>query len=122
MASSVHLKRHLIHTCVIERGSESFATYTGEPTLTYTSQGSFVCRYVEDQERIANESVGLPMLEAPFVMLINGVDIREEDRVRSITLTRSGSSVEVGPLTVEELYKRNSTGPHHIYAKLERIE
>jgi len=120
--SNVHFDRHLIHTCVIQRGSESFASYTGEPTLTYSSLGSFACRFVERSERIADEGAGFPMAEEPWVYLKNTATIQEEDRVANITLNSSGSLVEVGPLTVEQLLKRNSTAPFHIAVKLRRIE
>ena len=121
-AASVHFNRHLIHTCVIQRGSASADANTGEPIWTYTSTGSFACRYVERQEQIADEGAGFPMREQPRLLLANGVDIREEDRVANITLNRTGGTIETGPLYVEELLKRNSIGPHHIWVKLERIE
>jgi hypothetical protein len=122
MTTPIHLLRHYIHTCIIQRGSLSYASFTGEPTRTYSNLGSFSCRYVEDQERIADEGAGLQMLEEPFLMLPSGTDIQEEDRITNIVFTRGSASVESGPLTVEELYKRNSTTSHHIYVKLERIE
>jgi len=121
--ASVHFKKHLIHTCVIYRGSATQGSATGEVTWSYTSQGSFPCRYVERQENIANEGVGFPMRETTRVLFNSGVDIREEDQVRNVVLTTDASLIEAGPLTVEELLKRNQTpGRHHISAKMERIE
>ena len=121
-AASVHLRRHLIHNCVIERGSATRSTTSGEVAYVYTSQGSFDCRYVERNERIADEGAALQMMEETRLMLPNGTDIQEQDRVTDITLKSSGSAIEPGPMYVEELIKRNSTGPHHIWVKLERIE
>ena len=121
--ASIHFKRHLIHNCVIYRGSATQGTATGEVTFSYTSQGSFDCRYVERREAIANEGVGFPMQEITRILFNSGVDIREEDQVRNITLKADSSLIEAGPLTVEELLKRNQTpGRHHISVKMERIE
>ena len=121
--AGVHFRRHLIHNCVIYSGSATQSATTGELTDVWTSMGSEDCRFIEEEENIANESVGFPMREKPMCLFNSGVDIREEWQVRNITLKSDSSVVEAGPLTVEKLLKRNSTpSRHHISVQLERIE
>jgi hypothetical protein len=118
---SVHYRRRLIHTAVVQRGTASQSS-TGELTDTWSAVGTYWCRFVEKSERIANESVGFQMLEEPLCLFDDDVDVQEEDRVVNVTLRATGAVVDAGPFTIEQLLNRNNTALHHVSAKLERIE
>ena len=120
--SNVHFKKHLIHTCTIQRNAPSQSA-SGELVPSWTDAETGVpCRYVEKAERLADQSLSFQMLEDHIMLMSNGEDVREEDRVSTIVSKRDGSSVETGPFTVEAVLKRNSTRPFHISLKLERVE
>ena len=51
-----------------------------------------------------------------------GEDVREEDRIVTITLKADDSSVDAGPFSIQAVLKRNTGSAHHISLQLERVE
>lgn len=57
------------------------------------------------------------------MLLVNeGEDVIEEDRIINIIRKSDSSTVDAGPFTIEALLKRNTSSPHHISLQLERVE
>jgi len=52
----------------------------------------------------------------------SSVDVREEDRIITITLRSSGATVDAGPFSIEGAVLRNSTRAHHQSVRLRRVE
>ena len=119
--ANVHFKRHLIHQAIVQRTTQSQSS-SGELIDSWATAGTIDCRYVEKSERIASEAAGFPMLESHILLCNQGEDVREEDRIATITLKADSSSVDAGPFDVMAVLKRNSTGTHHISLQLERVE
>ena len=119
--ANVHFKKHLIHQAIVQRTTPAQSS-SGELIDSWATTGTIDCRYVEKAERIASESAGFPMLESHMLLCNSGEDVREEDRIVTITLKADDSSIDAGPFTIESVLKRNSTGAHHISLQLERVE
>ena len=119
--ASIHFRNLLLHTCTIERASNTQTT-SGQLTPTWASTYTDVpCRFVAKVNRYAQENIGF-MMRSDFMMLFNnGVDVLESDRCTNIRL-KDGTLVDADAYTVETLLKRNSTKPHHISVMLEKIE
>lgn len=119
--AGVNFKRHLIHQCTVERPTYSQDS-GGALIPTWSEVDTIDCRYIEKRERIADENKGFMMLEEHRLLCNYGEDIQEADRIKDITLKADDSTVDAGPFTVEEMLARNSSGPHHLSFKLERVE
>lgn len=121
MASTIHFKKHLIHQAAVRRNSPAQSA-SGELIPSYSTAGTIDLRYVEKQERIADESQGLMMLERHIALVGAGTDVIEEDQIANITLRATGAVVEAGPFSIESVRIRNRGNAHHISLELERIE
>lgn len=119
--ADIHFKRQLLHQCTVQRRTDAQNT-GGELIPTWTDVGDVNCRYVEKQERIADEPLGFPMLESPILLMDTGEDVQEEDRVVDIVFKSDGAAVDAGPFTIESVLRRNSNRRHHLSLKLERVE
>lgn len=119
--ANIHFKKHLIHQCLVQRTTPVQST-SGELIDVWADVGTIDCRFVQKQEAFANESQGFMMMSKDMLLVNNGEDVIEEDRIITITFKSDGSSVDTGPFTVESFLGRNSTGAHHISLMLERVE
>jgi len=120
MAGSV-FKKNLIHTATVQRATLAQDS-VGELIPTWADNGTIDCRFVAKSERIADEAVGLQMLESYLLLCNNGEDVFVDDRIANIILKSTGGTVDPGPFTIEAELSRNSTKPHHISLTLERVE
>lgn len=116
-----HFKKHLIHEATVQRKTDGRSS-SGELIPSWSDIGTINCRYVEKQERIADEAQGFMMLLQHMLLCNQDEDVIVEDRITNIILRSDGSPVDAGTFTVESLLKRSSTGPHHISLRLERVE
>jgi len=116
-----HFKKHLIHTAVIRRTTQSQST-SGELINSWATSGTIDCRYVQQSHRIADEAQGYPMVADHLLLCNTGEDVIEEDQVANIKFASDGTVVDAGPFTIESLLGRNSTKAHHMSIKLERVE
>jgi len=114
-------KKHLIHQCVVQRPTLTQST-SGEPIPTWAAAGTPICRYVQQDERVAMPGVGFLMEQSDLMLFDSSADVREEDRIVTITLRSSGATVDAGPFSIEGAVLRNSTGAHHQSVRLRRIE
>jgi len=119
--ASVHFKKHLIHSAMVQRNTPTTST-SGELIDDWTDVGEINCRYVEKSERIAAEGIGFMMLESHMLLCNEGEDVEEDDRVIDILWRTDDSVVNAGPFSVEALLKRSSTVAHHWMLKLEKVE
>ena len=119
--AGVHFTKKLIHQCTIQRTTPAQSS-TGELIDSWANVGTVDCRYVQKNERIADASSGFPLLRSDMLLLNNGEDVIEEDRVINIVYKSDGSSVDAGPFSIESLLERNTGGAHHISIILERAE
>ncbi len=120
--AGIHFIKKLIHTCTVQRNTpvqsasgDLIPGWADVSTLT-------ICRFVEKQERIANEGLGFPTLEQPMLLFNNGVDIAEEDQIVDIAWLVDGAAVDAGPFRVDAVLDRNTGTAHHISLKLDRVE
>jgi hypothetical protein len=116
-----HFLRHLIHRAVVQRRTDA-RSGSGEPIPTWAAAGTIDCRLVFKNQRVAAPDQGFMMREEYRLLCDQDEDVLEEDRIASVTLKATGASVDAGPFSVEERLLRNSTGPHHLSFKLERVE
>lgn len=121
MAASVHFKKHLIHRCIVQRTTQTLDA-GGGIIDSWADVATIDCRFVEKTERIALESTGFQMLEEHLLLCSDDEDVIEEDRISTITFKADGTSVDVGPYSIEKKLIRNTTSPHHMSFKLERVE
>lgn len=119
--ASIHFKKHLIHQCMVQRNTPSQSS-SGELIESWTDVGNVNCRFVDKEERIAQEGLGLMMMQRQMLLMDTGENIQEEDRVIDVILRADSSVVDAGPFSIESLLQRNTSGGHHLSAVLERIE
>lgn len=123
---STAFKKHLIHTCDIQKPTESRST-TGEITRTWaiaTGGSAYPCRYVQEIEAISNESEGFAMKQRDMLLIDSAGSALavEEYRVKNIRYAAGSALVDAGPFSIEAVLGRNTTKAHHISLNLERIE
>jgi hypothetical protein len=114
-------KKHLIHTAVIRRTTQT-QNDIGELVDSWVTSGTIDCRYVQQSHRIADEAQGYPMVMDHTLLCNTGEDVTEEDQVANIRFAVDGTVVDAGPFTIESMLGRSSTAAHHISLKLERVE
>lgn len=119
--ANVHFKRHLIHQAVVQRTTPSQSA-SGELIDSWAVAGTIDLRYVMKTMRIAVEGVGFQMVEQHLAVCNTGEDVKEEDRIATITLKSDGSSVDAGPFSIESVLNRNTDSAHHMSLELERVE
>lgn len=119
--ADVHLKKHFIHSAMIQRNAPTTSS-SGELIPGWSDVGRIIGRFVEQQERIASESLGFPMLNRNLFLCSEGEDVEEDDRLTDILWRTDDSVVDAGPFSVEALLKRSSTVAHHWTIRLERVK
>lgn len=119
--ADVHLKKHFIHSAMIQRNTPTTSA-SGELIDSWTDAGRINGRFVEQQERVASESLGFLMLNRNLFLCDEGEDVQEDDQLVDILWRTDGSVVDAGPFSVESLLKRSSTKSHHMSLKLERVK
>ena len=120
--SMTHFKRTLIHTCTIERRTDS-QSESGELIPAWSNVSTATrCRYIQKQEMIASEGLSAEMAQRDLLLLLSDTDIQEEDRVSDIAYLVGDSVLDAGPFTVEARLDRHNGALHHISVNLERIE
>lgn len=98
---------------------------TGELISNWADVDTAVkCRYVQKEMDKAQESLSLQEKVVHMLLMNNGEDVIEEDRVTDIVRRSCGTSVNAGPFTIESVLERNANvaSGHHISIKLERVE
>lgn len=126
---SIHYQRTLIHTCQIQRRTQArndigelYPQWDNAAGSWAVAPGgtAVACRYVEKQERINDRNTGFPMLLEHWLMLNDGVDVIEEDRITDISL--NGTALGVGTFSIDAVLKRNTGKAHHIRLALEQVD
>ena len=112
--------RQLVHTCAIERVQQDRDDIGGLRDTWVDYLSGQPCRYVEKEEKYADETVGLITQVIPRLLLSTGLTINSvTDRVKDITV-EDGSTI--GPFNIlEVLTRRGPKGQNHISLKLEKI-
>lgn len=119
---SAHFDKVLIHTCTIERATET-RTGTGDSKFTFTSLSTNVpCRLVRKLQRFAAERMSRELLDVDMLLVKPAVDIEPGDRVTSFAWRSDGSSYDVGTFEVRTRLKRNIKTAHHTALELEQID
>lgn len=122
--ADVHFKKTLIHTCTVQRATLAQSA-SGELIPTWANVTVGVrCRYVQKAMDKALESVSLEEKFEHIMLMNNGENVAEEDRIINILRYPAGTTVDAGPFTVESFLERNADLPtgHHISLGLERTE
>lgn len=119
--AGIHFKKKLIHTCTIQRNTP-VQSVSGELIATWADVESPDCRFVQKQERLANEGLGFPILEEPIILLNDDADVIEEDRIVNVRWKTDASLVDAGPFRVDAVLDRNTGRAHHISLELDRVE
>jgi predicted thioesterase len=122
--AGVHFKKTLIHVCTVQRSTPAQSS-TGELIDSWADVGDVNCRYVQKKMDKALESVSLQEKVEHLMLMNNGEDVAEADRIVDIVRRSDGVTVvDAGPFTVEAFLERNAdlASGHHISLTLERIE
>jgi len=119
--ASIHFKRNLIHQATISRNTPTAST-SGELIPDWGVNGTINCRYIQQSERIANESRGFMMLLSDLLLCNTDEDVAEDDRVTNIVLRSDDSVVNAGPFSIDAVLGRSGTSPHHMSLRLKKVE
>jgi hypothetical protein len=119
--ASVHFRRTLIHQCTVQRSTES-QTDTGQVSLAWSDVGVVNCRFVQKQERKADEPQAFVTWQGDLVLMNSGEDVLIEDRLTDIVFRRTGASVDAGPFDIEAVLERNTSAGHHLSLQVERVD
>lgn len=111
---------HFIHTCAIERPTETQDEY-GENVKTFQPHLSGVrCRLVEKQEReTPGESAEQPLITTYLLLVPPGTDVDEDDRITSIVYEDGTTDDRV--FDVQTKLVRRARAARHISLTLERV-
>ena len=119
--------RQLVHRCNIQRFTES-QNEIGEPVEVWNDiAASVACRYVEKEEKFADENEGLQILTVYRLLLPARTDVATGDRISRIAI--ENDEVITDPATgqpqvfgiEERLTRRGAKGQNHISLKLEVV-
>lgn len=119
MMAGIHFKKKLIHTCTVQRNTPA-QSGSGELIPSWADVGDVDCRYVQKTERIADAALGFPLIKVDLLLMNNGEDVQETDRITDIIFTNGGAVADAGPFFIEALLERNTREGHHISITLER--
>lgn len=121
MVTKASFKKHLIHTCTVERSTQA-ASLSGELIDTWADQATGVrCRLTRKTERYASESLSREQLLSDILITEPGADIEEDDRVYDFAYYATGTATGQGKYRVLHKLHRNSTQAHHESYVLEQI-
>jgi hypothetical protein len=118
--------RKLIHLCDIRDNSTEPPPQgpSGAPIPDWDTQpvtATEACRFVEKDERLADERAGFPRKKEHLLLLKSDTVIQETSKVTNIRFA-DGTPVNDAVWIVEDLLPRNTSGPHHVSVKLERVD
>jgi len=122
--ASIHFQKTLIHICTVQR-STPVQSSTGELIDSWADVGDVNCRYVQKEMDKALESASLQEKVKHLMLMNNGEDVDEADRIADIVRRSDGVTVvDAGSFTVEAFLERNAglASGHHISLTLERVE
>jgi len=118
--ANVHFKKHLLHTCVVQRNTPAQSA-SGELIPDWADVGTINCRFIAKTERIADEAAGFPMAQTYKLLMNIGEDVAVDDIIRNIRWQTDDTLVDEGTFRIEAVLNRNSTKAHHTSLSLERV-
>lgn len=111
---------HLIHSVTLERATAQADGYGNRKktwaTLATGVKGRLV---IGAQQVMSNDLAEYAIVTTYKLLLPAGTDVREGDRVQSVTL--EDGVTENGPYSVASVLPRRSRSLHHITLLLERV-
>jgi hypothetical protein len=116
-------KRRLTHTCTVTRDVGTARNSIGEVTAVSSAVSTAqICRLVDQIESYAAENQTDTTQRVQRLMLPTDADVQRLDTITAVK-DAEGSTLAVGPVTVEEVLKRRDIYGelHHLSAELERI-
>lgn len=116
-----HFNAVLVHTCTVQRPSES-RTESGDIEVTYSTTSSLVpCRLIQKMERFAAEGLSAENIRTDILLTKTTADIEVGDRVTSFAWLLDGTAYDVGTYTVLNRLQRNVRSAHHLSFELEQV-
>lgn len=119
--AGIHFQKKLVHQCTVQRSTET-QTSTGSIERAWAGVDDVNCRFVQKQERDADEPQAFVTWQGDLVLMNSGEDVRIEDRLVDIVWRSDGSGVDAGPFSIEAVLERNTRQGHHLSLQVERVD
>lgn len=115
------IESHFIHTCTIQRATETLDAYQNKRETWATVASNVPCRLVEKQQRLVNsERVESTVVTTHLLLIGSGANVLERDRVSQVRL-EDGTVVNM-TFVVKSLVMRRAYALNHKSAALSVIE
>lgn len=115
--------RQLVHICDIQSYAPGRSSIGGVSKTWIPSQTGVACRYVEKEEKFADEQLGLISQLVRRLLLAPDVSVNSNDRIANIR-DRDGTTVlAAGPFQIlERLNRQGHRRANHLSLKLEQVK
>ena len=123
MATPRWLQTRLGHICTVQQDTGTARTASGMVTPTWADQyGSQPCRFVETDERYADETRGEVLTHRQIVLMNATADVDASKRLRWIR-NSAGTTVAAGTYVINRvLARRGISGKvYHLALEVERV-
>lgn len=115
------IESHFIHTCTIQRATETEDAYRNKVEVWATVASNVPCRLVEKQQRLANSERVESMVVTTHLLLVGSeTNIVERDRVSQVRL--DDGTIVNSTFSVKSLVMRRANALHHKSAALVKVE
>ena len=127
MAGDAAFKRHLIHTCTIQRASVAEDPYGNDIRSWSDHEQGVACRLVAKRDHIYSDALSQYVTVTTEMLLVAAdTDLQAEDRITDLVL-EDGSTVTTDDDAVSQVFQiesvlpRRSRSHHHTAVTLKRV-
>ena len=118
---SKHFNKILLHTCTVQRATET-QSGSGENIKTFSTLATgVVCRLVRNIQRFAAEGDSEERIRTDTVLIKATQDVEPGDQLTAFLWASDSSSYDTGTYVVLNRLQRNTTSAHHISLEVEKV-
>ena len=123
MSTPRWLSNRLEHVCTVQQDTGTAQSLSGYVTPVWADQyGSQPCRFIETDERLANERGGAVMVHRTLVLMNATADVDASKRLRAFR-DADGNTVAAGTYAINRVLGRRGIGGkvYHLSLEVERV-
>lgn len=117
------LLKRLVHVCTVQQDTGTAQSASGYVTPVWADQyGTQPCRFVETDERYADEARGEVLVHRTLVLMNATADVDASNRLRLIRNV-AGTTIAAGTYAINRVLARRGIGGgvYHLSLEVERV-